>query len=124
MKLLRLLKYAFLVIVAIALVLIAMANRDIVTLELIPADLTPWTGFQYEIDLPLFVVVLCSVAVGLMLGFVWEWLREHRHRSEAKTQRRKATKLERDVESLKGRRDRDAGRDEVLALVDDSSARR
>lgn len=122
MKLLRLLKLVFLVVVAFALVLMAFANRDPVTVELIPADLSVWVGFQYAITLPLFVVILAGVAVGLLVGYILEWLREHRHRSEAKTQRRAAQQLEREVKSLKGTRDE--GKDEILALVDETSAAR
>ena len=122
MKLFRILKYAFQVLVAVALVLIAMANRDAVVLELIPADLSAWVGVHYAIELPLFVVVLGSVAIGLLVGFVWEWLREHRHRSEAKTHKRSARKLEQEVQSLKGRQNE--GKDEILALVEDAGTSR
>lgn len=122
MKLLRLIKYAFLIVVAIALVLVAMANRDVVTLELIPADLSAWIGVHYAIELPLFVVVLGGVALGLLIGFVWEWIRESRIRSEAKTQKRTAKKLEREVQSLKGRQNE--GKDEILALVEDAGTAR
>jgi uncharacterized integral membrane protein len=112
----RYLKYLFLFVVALLLVLMAMANREIVTLEVIPEDLAAWFGIQYAIDLPLFIVILGGVVVGLMVGVVWEWLREHRHRAEAKTQKRTAQALEREVTTLKGP-ERDS-QDEILALVD------
>ncbi|MCR9069543.1 MAG: lipopolysaccharide assembly protein LapA domain-containing protein [Rhodobacteraceae bacterium] len=123
MRLLRLVKYLFLFVVALGLVLMAMANRDIVTLELIPAELAVWLGVDYTLDLPLFLVVLGGVVLGLMVGFVWEWIRETRHRTEARTQKRAAKQLEREVETLRGdQRKRDGG-DDILALVDDSAAR-
>lgn len=116
MTVLRYLKYLFLIIVALALVLMAMANRETVTLEVIPADLSAWFGIQYAIQLPLFVVVLGAVVVGVLVGFVWEWLREHRHRVEAKTQKQTAKALEREVTTLKG--PAQGSKDEILALVD------
>ena len=116
MIILRYLKYTFLIIVAFALVLMAMANREVVTLEVIPPDLAAWFGIQYGIDLPLFVVVLGGVIVGVLVGFVWEWLREHRHRVAAKTNKQAAQALEREVNALKGPA-RDS-QDEILALVD------
>ncbi len=116
MIVLRYLKYTFLIVVAVALVLMAMANRETVTLEVIPPDLAAWFGIQFGIELPLFLVVLGSVVVGVMVGFVWEWLREHRYRVEAKTQRQAAKALEREVTTLKGPA-RDS-QDEILALVD------
>jgi uncharacterized integral membrane protein len=122
MTILRYLKYLFLIVVALALVLMAMANREIVMLEVIPPDLAAWFGIQYAIELPLFLVILGGVVVGLLVGFVWEWLREHRYRAEAKTQKQAAKALEREVTTLKGPA-RDS-QDEILALVDGSSASR
>ena len=122
MTILRYLKYLFLIVVALVLVLMAFANREVVLLEVIPENLAPWLGVQYALELPLFAVVLGSVMVGILVGFVWEWLREHRHRAEAKTQKRTAKALEREVQSLKGpARD---GQDEILALVDGTASSR
>jgi uncharacterized integral membrane protein len=116
MAILRYLKYLFLIVVALALVLMAMANRETVTLEVIPEDLAAWFGIQYAIEMPLFVVILGGVMLGILVGFVWEWLREHRQRAEAKTHKRTAQALEREVQTLKGPA-RDT-QDEILALVD------
>lgn len=117
MTILRIAKYLFLFVVAVALVLMALANRESVTLEMVPEALVGWFGLQYAITLPLFVVILGAVMVGLLVGFVWEWLREHRHRSDAKLHKRTAQSLEREVRTLKGGTGHDA-KDEILALVD------
>ncbi len=122
MKVIRAIKYLFLIVVAIALVVLAMANRDPVTLTLLPQELALWSGVDLNIELPLFVVILSGVATGLLVGFVWEWLREHRHRSAARTNHREAKKLEREVEALRGTKNE--GRDEILALVEDAEAAR
>ena len=122
MKVIRAIKYLFLILVAIALVVLAMANRGPVTLTLLPQELALWSGVEVAIELPLFVVILGGVATGLLVGFVWEWLREHRYRSAAKTNQREAKKLEREVASLKGKKNE--GRDEILALVEDAEAAR
>lgn len=119
MIILRYLKYLFLFTVALALVLMAMANRETVTLEMIPPDLAAWFGVQYGIQLPLFVVVLGAVVVGVLVGFVWEWLREHRYRVEAKTSKQAAKALEREVTAIKG--PAQGTQDEILALVDGRS---
>ncbi|NKX44032.1 lipopolysaccharide assembly protein LapA domain-containing protein [Roseicyclus persicicus] len=122
MAILRYLKYTFLFVVALGLVLMAMANRETVVLEVIPEDLAAWFGIQYAIEMPLFVVILGGVMLGILVGFVWEWLREHRHRAEAKTQKRTAQALEREVQTLKGPA-RDS-QDEILALVDGTGTAR
>jgi putative membrane protein len=86
MKVIRAIKYLFLIVVAIALVVLAMANRDPVTLTLLPQELALWSGVDLTIELPLFVVILAGVCHGHSGGFVWEWLREHRHRAAAQDQ--------------------------------------
>ncbi|MBF9033884.1 DUF1049 domain-containing protein [Rhodobacterales bacterium HKCCE2091] len=115
----RWLKYLFLAAVALVLVVLSLANREFVTVETLPPGLAAWAGWTYAIELPLFLVILLSVIAGLLIGFVWEWFREHRHRAEASRQRRARAKLEHEVQTLKGRANE--GRDDVLALLDDGT---
>lgn len=118
----RYIKYFILAVIAIGLVVLALANRDPVTLRVLPENLALWLGWSFAIQLPLFLVILGGVVIGLLVGFIWEWLREHRHRAEAKTHRREKQKLEREVQTLKGKQNE--GRDEVLALLEDGGAAR
>lgn len=113
----RYIKYLFLAAIALALVLLALANRDPVTLTVLPPDLAAWVGWNQVVTLPLFLVILGGVVGGLLIGFVWEWFREHRQRAEAKAQRRERDRLAREVETLRGKANR--GKDEVLALIED-----
>ncbi|QBF30745.1 lipopolysaccharide assembly LapA domain-containing protein [Thalassococcus sp. S3] len=115
----RYIKLAILALIAICLVSVALANREPVTLELLPAALAELFGMNLSIDLPLFLVVFGGVAVGLLVGFIWEWLREHKHRREANVKAREARRLEREVTRLKGERDKN--KDEVLAILDEAS---
>jgi hypothetical protein len=55
---------------------------------------------------------------GLIIGFVWEWMREYKHRAEATRKSREVRKLEREVTKLKG--EKHEGKDEVLALLEDA----
>lgn len=110
-------RYAFLAALAVVLVSVALANRDPVTLELLPQGLSELFGVNWAIELPLFIVVFGGIVAGLIIGFVWEWLREHKHRAEAARRGKQARQLEREVNRLKTEK---AGqRDEVLALLDD-----
>lgn len=121
MKLLRLLKITFLVIVAIALVMLFFANNEPVTLNLLPGGMAEALGIRNAFTTSLFLVVVAALLVGIVVGFFWEWLREHRHRAEAKTQRREAARLSQEVASMRGRSS--DTQDDVLALLDQPRAR-
>jgi len=112
------LRYAFLGALGVVLISVSVANRDLVALELIPDGFVDIFGTQAAITLPLFVVVLVSVALGICIGFAWEWLREHKHRREAGVKTREVRRLEREIARLKGERDKD--KDEVLAILDET----
>jgi uncharacterized integral membrane protein len=122
MRVIRAIKYLFLAVVALALVVLALANRDPVTLTLLPQELALCSGVDVTIELPLYLVILGGVVTGVLVGFVWEWLREHRHRSAARNNQREARRLEREVQALKGRKNQN--KDEVLALIEDAEAAR
>ncbi|MFW8594289.1 LapA family protein [Cribrihabitans neustonicus] len=115
----RYIRYAILGALAVVLVSVAVANRAIVELKLMPAALAELFGFNMTVALPIFVIVLGGVAAGLVLGFLWEWIREHKHRREAAQKAREAKKLSREVKKLKRRQHE--GKDEVLALLDETS---
>ena len=117
----RYVRYIVLGALVVALVTLAVANRGMVELKVLPQGLTSVMGFQERITLPLFVVIFGGVVLGLLIGFVWEWLREHRIRREAERRRREVVLLER--ENARLRRERHEGEDEVLALLDEPPTR-
>ncbi|MBD0866114.1 MAG: LapA family protein [Rhodobacteraceae bacterium] len=112
----RYIKYAVLAAIVILLVSFSIANRQIVTLQLVHGDLEGLVRFNYSITLPLFLVLLGGVAIGLFVGFILEWLREHRHRRDASVCRREARRLAREVARLKT--EKHEGKDEVLAILE------
>ena len=107
---LRYLKYAFLFVTAVCLVTMALANTQDVTLQLMPQELADLTGLTYQITVPMFAVVFGAVALGLLIGFVWEWLRETKHRTQAARMGREARQLEREVRPPEARQQRRPGR--------------
>lgn len=112
----RFVKYLVLALIALVLVVVGFANRAPVTLTLFPAELVPFTKFNAAITLETYQVVFGAVALGLLLGFIWEWLREHKHRAAVVRERREKSKLATEVKKLKA--DKPEGKDEILALVD------
>ena len=119
----RMLQYVLLALLAVVLVTVAVANAAPVTLRLLPEAMAGFLGLTWELTLPLFLVVFLGVAAGLLIGFVWEWTREHRYRAEARHQRRERERLEREVTTRRpaARTRRD---DDVLALLEDGSVPR
>ena len=89
------------------------------TLNALPDGLAAFPGLGWlgvSVDLPLFLVIFAGIVAGLLIGFVWEWLREHKHRAEATRRQGEVKKLERELKRTQAERDKD--KDEVLALLD------
>lgn len=115
----RLIRYACIAVFALALVAVAMANRQVVSLQVLPDNLPVSFALNPSIDLPLFLVILGSILAGLLVGFVWEWIREYGERAEKARLAKEMRRLEREVARLKG--EKHQGKDEVLALLDEAS---
>jgi len=113
---LRALRWLVLALVALVLVVLALANRQMVLLSLLPAELARYAGVDWQLRLPLFVVVLGGIVAGLALGFLWEWVREARHRGAERRARRDKARLERELARSKPSSGREE--DEILEIID------
>lgn len=118
----RLIRVAFWAVVGVCLVIVGLANRGMVTVRAMPEALGQWLGVSPDLDLPLFVVILLGVAAGLLIGFLWEWMREYRQRAESRDKGREVAALQREVGRL--RSVGNVGKDDVLALLETPPARR
>lgn len=112
----RSLRYVMLALLGIVLLTIAMANRLTVPVNLLPPDMAAFLGQDLEVQLPLFMVIFGGIVAGLLIGFVWEWLREHKHRSTATTKSREVTRLERELAAL--RDEKQGPQDDIVALLE------
>lgn len=112
----RIIRLLFILSVSIVLIVLALANRQMVSLRLLPADLADVVGFSGTVNLPLFLVILLGVLIGLLLGFVWEYLREYKHRKELGVKIKEVKTLEREVRKLKNETSSET--DQILALLD------
>ena len=117
----RYLRYVFLALLGIALLIVAMANRAVVGLQALPDDIAALLGIDLRIELPLFLVIFGGIVAGLLIGFVWEWFREMKHRTTASRQTREVSRLERELAVM---RDTTATpKDEILALLERPTAK-
>ncbi len=98
------------------LVFLSVANREVVTVRLYPEGFGHVVGHPGAFLVPQFAVLFAGVLAGLVVGFAWEYVREHRHRREAGLRGRALRRLEREVASLRARAGE--GGDEILTLVD------
>ena len=117
----RFIRYLVLGALAIVLVTVAMANRDPLTIRLLPDEFAGLLGLNWETTLPTFIVLLAAMLAGVALGFVWEWVREHKHRATAATEKRERQRLEQQVKAVVPSEDKG---DDVLALLEGGSATR
>ncbi|QUJ75394.1 LapA family protein [Sulfitobacter albidus] len=115
----RYIRYFCIAIFAVALIAVAMANRNMVSLQVLPGEISSLFAVNPSVELPLFIVILGSILAGLLVGFVWEWIREYGERAEAAKQAREMRRLEREIARLKA--EKHEGKDEVLALLDEAS---
>ncbi|MFN4101241.1 MAG: lipopolysaccharide assembly protein LapA domain-containing protein [Pararhodobacter sp.] len=117
------LRYALLAIVLLFCLTVALANRGMVTLALWPDTVTAFLGFGLSVTAPLFVIVGLAGGLGLVLGLVWEWLRERSLRVEAKRTRRELDKIRAEHHIVPVSPAATAApRDRVLAILDDKEA--
>ena len=116
----RYLRYLFLAALGLVLITVALANRGDVTLALVPDEVASFLGFAPTLAMPLFLVIFASIIAGVLIGFIWEWLREHKHRAEATNERRERKRLEHEMAQLAG--PKESREDDVLAILDQKSA--
>lgn len=115
----RYVRYASIAIFALALILIALANRGMVSVKVWPDELAGMAALNPSYEVPLFVVIFGGVFAGFIIGLIWEWIREHGERAEAARKARELSALRAEVRRLKG--EKHEGKDEVLALLDEAS---
>lgn len=112
----RFIRYLFLAVVGLILVVVALANRSVVTLSIVPEEIAGLLPVGNTFQIPLFLVILGGIVAGLLIGFVWEYFREYKQRAEAARKKRELNKLEREVKGL--REKTGEGKDDVLALLE------
>ena len=96
---LRLIKLVVLAVICVVLVVLGVANMAPVDLHLLPEGVLET---RYTVSgVPLAAVILTSMLVGVVLGELFEWVREHKHRRRASTHAREVQKLEAEIRALK-----------------------
>ncbi len=112
----RALRYILLIVLALCLLTLALANRGAVTVKVLPDNIAAFLGLGWQMTLPLYVVIFGGIIAGILIGFVWEWLREHKHRATASVKTREVARLERELAVMHDTKPE--MQDDVLALLE------
>jgi uncharacterized integral membrane protein len=97
---------AVLVPLALLIVMFAVANREIITVSFDPFDSAhPALAFK----MPLFMLIFALVTVGVVVGGIAAWLKQHKWRMRAR-------RAEAEARDLRSRLDADQPRRNVPAL--------
>ena len=111
----RLLRTLFLIFLALILVVISLANSENVSIYLLQTDLSSLMETTISINIPLFLVFFSGIFIGLVIGFVWEWLREYKFRVEANLNEKRLSRAEIELSEMHAK---DNKGDDVLTLLD------
>ena len=95
----RFLRLLFLIVVALAALYLAEANRGPVTISLDPFPGSEASEFNFQA--PLFLVIFAAVGVGVVLGAAASWLRHADTRRTARVAKSDLAKARSEVESLR-----------------------
>ena len=89
-----------LVPLTIVIVLFAVANREIIAVSFDPFDSA---NPAYAIKMPLFILIFVLVAVGVAIGGIAAWLRQHKWRVRARRAETEARELRAVLEQQRAR---------------------
>lgn len=113
----RILRYLLIAALTLFLLTVSLANRMVVPVNFLPEDVAALFGVNWSVEMPLFLVIFGGVVSGAVIGFTWEWLREHKHRRTASVRGRELARLERELAVMKDSTSV-PHKDDVLALIE------
>ena len=88
-------------------------------IRILPSELEGFFGGGMIFSIPIFVLFLCGVVFGLFVGFVWEWIREMKHRSASSRKSKELAKVENELSQLK--RESGQNEDEIMLLLNNKA---
>ena len=114
---LRAINYILYGIVATVLIFIALANREVIRISLVPEEFS-FIGYNFQLNTPIFFIFFAGFTFGIMVGFILEWMREYKLRSASSYKTLELNNMKREIQQLKCEKYKN--QDDVLALLDDT----
>ena len=96
----RIVGWVVLVPLCLVLIVFALANRQLVVVNfnpLVPSETLATPG----VGVPFFLVLFAVLLFGVVLGGVATWFAQGQHRRDARTWRREAERLTREVDAIR-----------------------
>lgn len=112
----RIVRFIIIFFISIFLLILALVNREYVDFRFLPVNLSDQLGVSGSITLPLFILTFIGILVGVLLGFFWEYLREHKYRKALSQKTKKVKVLENEIKKLKNITNNEA--DQILELLE------
>jgi hypothetical protein len=103
--------FVILVPLAIVIVMFAVANREVITVSFDPFSAA---APAFSVKMPLFALIFVLVGLGVVIGGVAAWLRQHKWRSRAR-------RAEGEARDLRGRLDTAQPRSSVPAPLESTT---
>jgi uncharacterized integral membrane protein len=85
--------------IAVVVIVLSVANRDIVSFSLDPIG---GAAAGWAVEAPMFVFLFAAVALGILIGGAATWFRQGRWRHAARIERANAERLRRETADLRG----------------------
>lgn len=111
-------KMVLLACLAVIFVVIAFANYTIVNLSILPRWMADFFNVDWQISLPLYLVVLLSLLFGVIIGFTWAWARARRKRSGGGQDSRRLQQLEKEVAALRSTQKKPSHNADISDILD------
>lgn len=115
----KIFSWAFLASIGVAIVVLSMGNKGSVAFSLFP--------LPFEMEVPLFALILSGGFLGVLLGAVRTWMAVARARAEVRQGKREIVRLQGDVTRLTreleaAKETRQQGASDTLSLSDHSKS--
>ena len=109
-------KFLVLLVIAVILILFAIANNQISEIRILPDNFIISSKVQSFYLLPLFMILYIALAVGILLGFFFEYFRARKQRVKLKQAKRDINLLQSKIKKLNLKHS--DGDSEILNLID------
>jgi uncharacterized integral membrane protein len=99
----RWVKTLLLLLIFLVVLFFSFQNQDLVTIRFVLLPIENYHGFEIpKVSIPLFLVVLCSIFLGVLIGGMGDFYRRVQLKKTLRQSQKAIERLEREIQSLRG----------------------